>query len=285
MRLSILSCISFLFIMSSFNEAHSITLWDPIDTTKTKKEVAPTFYDTSEIFTKDWKVNTSFPYADKSYAVLDTVNFTDSLHGYAFPAESPTSSHYGRRRNSFHKGIDIPLRSGSEIFATFDGKVRYATYNGGGFGRLIVIRHDNGLETYYAHLSKLEVKINQVVKAGDLIGLSGSTGRSYSPHLHYEVRYHDKPINPEIIFDVESYCLKNESAMIGELYLKKDRHQITAPTLSAEFLAKGTVYSIQSGDTLSKIAAKSGTTISALCALNGMNRASVLQIGQKIRLN
>ena len=266
------------FIVSS---SVSLASESPIDSTK---EVS--FYDTSSIYINDWKVNITFAYEDKSYAATQLIKFTDSTHSYSFPIEKKMTSPFGKRGRSFHKGVDIPLYTGEKIVAAFDGKVRYATYNSGGFGRLIIIRHTNGLETYYAHLSKIKVKPNQIVKAGELIGLGGSTGRSYSPHLHFEVRFRDKPINPENIFDVKDYCLLNEEAMVGELIIKNGhKSHIHAPALSDEFLAKGTVYSIKSGDTLSKIAARNGTSINALCALNGMDRSSTLQIGQKIRVN
>tara|TARA_B110000285_G_scaffold104055_1_gene118476 strand:- start:3131 stop:3970 length:840 start_codon:yes stop_codon:yes gene_type:complete len=266
------------FIVSS---SVSLATESPIDSTK---EVS--FYDTSSIYTNDWKVNITFAYEDKSYAATQLIKFTDSTHSYSFPIEKKMTSPFGKRGRSFHKGVDIPLHTGEKIVAAFDGKVRYATYNNGGFGRLIIIRHTNGLETYYAHLSKIKVKPNQIVKAGELIGLGGSTGRSYSPHLHFEVRFRDKPINPENIFDAKDFCLLNEEAMVGELILKKGhKSHIHAPALSDNFLAKGTIYSIKSGDTLYKIAARNGTSINALCALNGMDRSSTLHIGQKIRVN
>lgn len=247
------------------------------------KSAEEAFYDTSSVFTEDWIINQTFSYSNKKYDVTKGLALVDSIHSYAFPIEKKTSSPFGRRHSSYHKGIDIPLKTGEGIVAAFDGKVRYAKYNGGGFGNLVIIRHINGLETYYAHLSKLKVKPNQIVKAGELIGLGGSTGRSYSPHLHFEVRYRDKALNPEKIFDTEAYCLRNDETLVGELMqnsrARKHHH------IDEEFLAKGTVYSIKSGDTLSKIAARSGTTVSELCTLNGLSRSSVLQIGQRIRVN
>ncbi|HIP32532.1 MAG TPA: LysM peptidoglycan-binding domain-containing protein [Crocinitomicaceae bacterium] len=250
-----------------------------------KKKVSLSFYDTSSIFQENWKVNITFAYADKSYSAAQTINLTDSMRGYSFPIESKVTSPFGKRGHSFHKGIDIPTPKGSEIRAAFDGKVRYSTYNNGGFGNLIIIRHANGLETYYAHLSKRKVKANQIVRAGEVIGLSGNTGRSYSPHLHFEVRYHDKPINPENVFDTQSFCLRNDSAMLGELILKNNKKHRTTPPVSEEFLAKGTVYSIKPGDTLSKIARNSGSSVAELCALNNLDQDAVLRIGQRIRVN
>ena len=241
------------------------------------------FYDTSAIFKEDWKVNITFSYAKNEFNEKSIVYFTDSIHSYAFPVEKKTTSGFGRRHGSFHKGIDIPIKTGEAIVAAFDGKVRYATYNSGGFGNLVIIRHANGLETYYAHLSRLKVKANQIVKAGDVIGLGGSTGRSYSPHLHFEMRYHDVAFDPEKVFDTENYCLRNENSVVADLMLKSN-YKYKAP-INHDHLAEGSVYSIKSGDTLSKIAARNGKTVEQLCDLNGLSRSSVLQIGQRIRVN
>jgi len=273
--------ISLLFFIS----AYSFAAVEEDTLSKNEKKTTVSFYDTSAIFTNNWLENITFAYPDKTYAAAKIINLTDSLSGYSYPIESKVTSPFGKRGHSFHKGIDIPIPSGNKIYAAFDGKVRYAIYNKGGFGNLVIIRHKNGLETYYAHLSKRKVKVNQIVKAGELIGLSGSTGRSYAPHLHFEVRYHDKPINPENVFNTTDFCLRNDSAMLGELILKNNKRIHSSPNISEEFLAKGTVYSIKSGDTLSKIAQRSGTSITELCTLNGLDKNSILRIGQRIRVN
>ncbi len=253
------------------------------DSVRHEKDEHVTFYDTSAIFTEDWQVNVTFSYQQDGSSGEDIIHLMDSIHGYAFPIEKKTTSGFGRRHGSYHKGIDIPLKTGEQIVSAFDGKVRYAKYNSGGFGRLIIIRHANGLETYYAHLSKIKVKPNQVVKAGEVIGLGGSTGRSYSPHLHFEMRYHDVAFDPEKVFDTEHYCLRKESVQVADLLQKSNYRPKSIP--HQDHLAEGTVYSIRSGDTLSKIAARNGTTVDALCNLNGLNRNSILQIGQRIRVN
>lgn len=242
------------------------------------------FYDTSSIFTKNWDVNITFVYANNFQDTKNTIHLIDSLHpAYAFPVEKKTTSGFGGRHGGVHKGIDIPLIVGDAVVAAFDGKVRYAKFNSGGFGNLVIIRHANGLETYYAHLSRLKVKPNQVVKAGDIIGLGGSTGKSYSPHLHFEMRYCDVAFDPEKVFDTENYCLRNENLAVAGLTQKTtNKPKSVAPR---DPMAKGNGYAIQSGDTLSKIAARNGTTIDQLCALNNLKRNSILQIGQKIRIN
>lgn len=277
------------FLFFSFLTLNVFGSTDQIQTDNdTIKESAQTaeeaFYDTSAIFNKEWNNNQTFCYTNKKYDVTEGIKLVDSVHSYAFPIENKTTSPFGRRHSSFHKGIDIPLKTGEGIVAAFDGKVRYAKYNGGGFGNLVIIRHVNGLETYYAHLSKLKVKPNQIVKAGELIGLGGSTGRSYSPHLHFEIRYKDKALNPERIFNTEEYCLRNDETCIGEL-VQTSNHTLKRSHIDESFLEKGTVYSIKKGDTLSKIAARSGVSVSELCTLNGLSQTSILQIGQKIRVN
>lgn len=281
--ISILIFFAALFV---FNVSASISFpqVDADSISKRTKSSEKTFYDTSAIYTEDWKNNQTFCYSNKKYDVTEGITLVDSVHSYAFPIENKTTSPFGKRHSSFHKGIDIPLKTGEGIVAAFDGKVRYAKYNSGGFGNLVIIRHVNGLETYYAHLSKFKVKPNQIVKAGQLIGLGGTTGRSYSPHLHFEVRYKDKALNPERIFNTEDYCLRNDVTRIGEL-VQVSNPQIKHSHVDESFLKKGTVYSIQKGDTLSKIAARSGVSVSELCALNGISQRSVLQIGQKIRVN
>lgn len=248
--------------------------------TKHKKKVV-SVYDTSRVFRENWNEHITFCYPESKLKSDQKIHFTDTIRGYAFPVEKRTTSGFGRRHSGHHKGIDIPLRVGEPIVAAFDGKVRYAQFNRGGFGNLVIIRHLNGLETYYAHLSKIKVKSNQVVKAGEIIGLGGSTGRSYSPHLHFEIRYQDAPFDPEHIFDLENYCLKKESIWLSELIRKVP----TTPSLSPKDLANGEIYTISSGDTLSKIASKTGKTIEELCAMNNIDRNAILQIGQKIRVN
>lgn len=249
------------------------------DTLKKAKNLS--FYDTSAIYTKHWNRNVTYAYGNSPYDASALLRITDSIHGYAFPIENATTSGFGKRHGGYHKGIDIPLKVGEAIVAAFDGKVRYAGFNSGGFGYLIIIRHPNGLETYYAHLSKIKIKADQIVKAGQVIGLGGSTGHSYTPHLHFEVRYHDVAIDPEKLFDTEKYCLLKEMALVEEL---------TKPNGAPKQPLKqhpndANMYAVQSGDTLSKIAARKGTTVEELCALNGISKTSILRIGQEIRIN
>ena len=97
-------------------------------------------------------------------------------------------SKFGYRRGRRHQGTDIPLKSGTPVAAAFDGRVRMSSYVSG-YGNLVILRHENGLETFYGHLSKRQVSVGDWVRAGDIVGLGGSTGRSSGPHLHFETRY------------------------------------------------------------------------------------------------
>ena len=220
-----------------------------------------------------------------------------------------------RLSRSMHKGIDIGLPTGEPIFAAFEGKVRYARYNSGGYGYLVILRHPNGLETYYGHLCKLNVSVNDYVKAGEVIGYGGNTGRSRGPHLHFEVRYADLTFDPERIIDFSKGELKYHTFVLERGYFNVSSKMTEAleeyddvegvftdeqgnPLSSEEIVEnlegkankpKPTVndaiyYKVRSGDNLSKIAAKYGTSVGAICRLNNISSNSTLRIGQRLRV-
>ncbi len=293
----------FLISLPIFASASNIPVkdTDDHDSSEVVEETAITFFDTASIYVEDWNNNVTFRYPEAGFSPKGIVPLVDTIFGYAFPVESETTSGFGGRRR--HKGIDIPIQTGDEIVAAFGGKVRYAKWNSGGFGNLVIIRHPNGMETYYAHLSKLKVKPNQVVQAGELIGLGGSTGRSYSPHLHFEVRYGHVPFDPKHIFDLENYCLKTDSIDLAEVISNgrgqvcRDHFEISdaghdhdhgtakeQKTTTPAAPADAKYYAVRSGDTLSKIGAKHGRSVDALCRMNGLTKTSILQIGQRIRV-
>lgn len=274
---------------------------DENDTNVVEGENSVSFFDTAIVYTSDWNNQVTFRYPEAGFSPEGRISLVDSIFGYAFPVEKETTSGFGGRRH--HKGIDIPLKTGENVVAAFGGKVRYAKWNTGGFGNLVIIRHPNGLETYYAHLSKIKVKPNQVVQAGDLIGLGGSTGRSYSPHLHFEIRYGHVAFDPRHIFDLENYCLKTETLDLegviqrGRGTLCKDAveiddsghdhdhdHDHSKETKKGVSGGEAKYHTVRSGDTLSKIGYKHGRSVDTLCKLNGLSRTSILQIGQKIRV-
>ena len=228
----------------------------------------------------------------------------EESNDFSIPVKGVVTSHYGYRSGRYHNGIDLALKIGDTVYAAFSGKIRYAKYNDGGFGNLVIIRHNNGLETFYAHLSKHLVVPNQDIKFGEPIGLGGNTGRSFGPHLHFEVRFYDGSINPEEIIDFTSKKLKKENLFVhkglfvpgakpSEFYEDNSPNNPSDEVISSETPVTPVVkvkteqkkyYTIKSGDTLTKIAAKYKTTVSKLCQLNGLKPSSKIQVGKSIRI-
>jgi murein DD-endopeptidase MepM/ murein hydrolase activator NlpD len=210
---------------------------------------------------------------------------------FVMPWDGVVTSRYGYRKGRYHNGIDINLDTGDTVVAAFAGKVRYAKYNESGFGNLVIIRHYNGLETFYAHLSKHLVVPNQEVQAGEPIGLGGNTGRSRGAHLHFETRFFDAPINPEEIIDFEKKELRDENLFIHRGLFRPGAavsnnsgpvaSSSNAPTTSS---SGAQYHKIRSGDTLGHIARRYGTTISRICQLNGISPTTTLHIGRTLRV-
>ena len=229
---------------------------------------------------------------------------------FHMPVPGIVTSRYGPRSGRNHNGIDLDLDIGDEVRSAWAGKVRYAKFNEGGFGNLVVIRHYNGLETFYAHLSRIMVFPDQDVAAGEVIGLGGNTGRSFGPHLHFEVRFYDAPINPEEMINFEKKELKNDNLFVHKALFRPgakptdffeahpdDLHptETTNPengTVIEEKIVKPVVvrtqqtkfYRVRSGDTLTEIAGRNNTTVSKICQLNGIKPTTTLQVGRSLRI-
>lgn len=187
--------------------------------------------------------------------------------------ETRINSEFGFRRYRWHHGIDLNLNTGDPVYNTFDGIIRMRSYDRNGYGYYVLVRHRNGLETLYGHLSKILVEIGQEVKAGEVLGLGGSTGRSTGPHLHYEIRYQGLSINPTEIFDFN----------LGRI--KGDVYQITASSFDHEIKAREAVYHrVRSGQNLSVIARRYGVSINQITRLNGISTKSILRVGQRLRI-
>lgn len=236
----------------------------------------------------------------------DTIALDLSKYGdFVIPVPGVVTSGYKFRWKRQHKGIDLNLNTGDTVVAAWDGKVRYAQFNRGGYGGLVVIRHKNGLETFYAHNSKVLVQPNQDVRAGEPIALGGNTGHSYGSHLHFEVRFYDATINPEEIIDFTAKTLKKDTLLICSRTLRPgatptdldgdDYHEHESTYDNTQYVAavaKPAVtsasakkyYKVRSGDTLSKIAARNNTTIAKLCQLNGIKQTTLLQLGRTLRI-
>lgn len=202
----------------------------------------------------------------------------DSVHRFFPPILGLVTSKFGWRRRHFHYGTDINLETGDTVRSTFDGVIRVAKFGwGGGYGNVIIIRHTNGFETLYGHLSSIKVLPNQEVKAGDIIGLGGNTGRSYGSHLHFEIRYKGIAMNPEYFIDLATFKLKQDT-----IFLSKKSFGYVSDIKKIAGAAK--YYKVKSGDSLSKIAAKNGTTVAKICKLNGIKSTKVLQVGKVLRV-
>jgi murein DD-endopeptidase MepM/ murein hydrolase activator NlpD len=181
----------------------------------------------NEVFTDSWSSASVFVYEKNSYSDLpETIEIPLLKKGERFQLTwyGNLNFKYGMRWGRMHKGLDLFLRTGDSVVAAFDGVVRYAQFNSGGFGNCVVVRHTNGLETVYAHLSKIMVSVNQYVQGGETVGLGGTTGNSSGPHLHFETRYKDFPIDPETYFDFKNGKLISDKLVIDKNSLSSERY-------------------------------------------------------------
>ena len=211
------------------------------------------------------------------------LRLVDSLHPFCAPLTGPVRSSFRFRGRRPHNGVDLPLQIGDTIRAAFDGVVRYSGKGKetGGYGGLVIIRHDNGLETYYAHLSKRLVFSGDLIKAGEPLGLGGSTGHSTGPHLHFETRYMGKAFDPERIVDFRNGTIRDSLITLKRHYFNVYSHY--GMTDEESKAASGRIiYVVRKGDNLGRIAAKYGTTVSAICKLNKMSSKSLIKPGQRL---
>lgn len=253
----------------------------------------------STIFEKYWDTTTLFPYREVDMSGMPksvVIDLVDSLTCYHCPYQGTVHPHgkYGLRRRRQHQGVDLPLKTGDPVYATFCGRVRISQYNKGGYGNLVIIRHDNGLETYYGHLSERMVEPGQWVEAGQIIGLGGSTGRSTGPHLHFETRYYGQSFDPERLIDFKNGTLSRETFLLkksffsiysnaGQDFEDEIANEEQDKKEAAEKAAMK-YYKIRSGDTLGAIARRHGTTVANLCRLNGIKSTTILRIGRSLRV-
>lgn len=212
----------------------------------------------------------------------------DSLHGWHIPGEGRVVSTYKMRKGRKHQGVDLGVGFGNPIYAAFDGIVRVALPPKltGGYGNVVVLRHANGLETYYGHLSQYIVETDDLVTAGEIIGYCGSTGRSTGPHLHFETRYMGQSFDPERIFDFQEGTLRDTVFTLKKHYFSIYSHEglsdKESQVASTQVEPKHVTHTVKKGDTLSSIAKKYGTTVKKICKLNGIKETSTLRIGQKL---
>ncbi len=257
-----------------------------------------------DIYTEGWESGFVNCYKNATVpqtAVIDVTKFSMPHPGYV---TSPYG--YRKRFRRMHKGIDLKANIGDTVRAAFDGKVRLTKYERRGYGYYVVVRHTNDLETVYGHLSKFLVEPDQYVRAGDPIALAGNTGRSFGSHLHFETRYMGYAINPAAIFDFANQTThtdyytfdkntyqhaRNFSPEANAAYAAQYRatHKVeygnTKSAAASNSRSKGaSTVVVRKGDSLSRIASRNGTSVAAICRLNGIKSSTKIRPGQKLRV-
>ncbi len=261
---------------------------------------------------EDW----SNMYVHRETALPDS--FLIDLREFAMPTSSRRiTSNFGARWGRQHKGLDVKVNTGDTIVAAFSGKVRIVRYEPKGYGKYVVIRHPNGLETIYGHMSKQLVKEDQEVVAGEPIGLGGNTGRSTGSHLHFETRLCGTALNPALMFDFNNqdvvgdfYMFRKATynqesivatrlrgvggqggedttdyALLAQQQPKKQEPAAKRNSRSSRQQEQSSYHKVRRGETLSHIARKHGTTVAAICRLNRITKDVVLHPGQILKYN
>jgi murein DD-endopeptidase MepM/ murein hydrolase activator NlpD len=251
----------------------------------------------STIYGKYWDNDNISPYRSVKLDSIPSsvaINLVDSLKHYRYPHIGRITSRYGIRHRRPHNGIDMAIKVGDTICAAFDGRVRFSKATDTGYGTLVIIRHDNGLETYHGHLSARLVEENDRVVAGQPIALGGNSGRSTGPHLHFETRYYGQSFDPERIINFRTGELRRDFFLLKKSYFSiyskyeqdfnAETERNAAEKKENELSAEKRYYKVRSGDYLGLIAKRHGTTVSAICRLNGIKPTTTLQIGKVLRV-
>ena len=264
------------------------------------------------IYTENYDSPAEDLYEDWSnkYAHHETVlpdSFRISLKDFCMPTDNRlVTSNFGARWGRQHKGLDVKVYIGDTIRAAFSGKVRVVRYEARGYGKYVVIRHYNGLETIYGHMSAQLVTENQEVRAGDPIGLGGNTGRSTGSHLHFETRLCGVALNPALMFDfrnqdvVDDYFMfrkssyQRESALatrlrgVGGGSISADANEdieLAAAAPAANYSQESRFHKVKKGETIYSIAKRRGTTVDAIMKLNHLKKNTKLKTGQILKYN
>jgi murein DD-endopeptidase MepM/ murein hydrolase activator NlpD len=221
-----------------------------------------------------WDTKNLFPYSMElsRHDTTLVLNMSGGQSGkFAAPVGGVVTSFFGWRDSAQHQGIDLDLRRGDPVNCAFDGMVRVACRNYGGYGNVVIVRHYNGLETLYAHLYKIKVKPGEFVFAGQVVGLGGSTGHSTGAHLHFETRFKGIAINPKYFISFTDHTL-----ISAHIQLRKTRWGYAASSLDSD------EYVVQKGDNLYELSRQFSTTVANLKALNGFTHYPRLKEGDKL---
>ncbi|TGV01539.1 M23 family metallopeptidase [Flavivirga rizhaonensis] len=241
-----------------------------------------------------WDTTTYNPYRNVKVNFPLEIKFSDSLYTPPINFKKVVTSRYGWRRGRAHRGIDIDLVTGDSVVSMFDGIVRLANYTRG-HGRTVIVRHYNGLETVYAHLSKYAVKANDTIKHGQLLGYGGASGNARGSHLHLVINYKGISINPEYLFDFsEQNMVHSKNIWVTKnwvqpgLHSSKRQTKLTVLHTKEEAIAsletRKKVYIVKRGDTLSGISSKNNVSIASICRSNYIRKTTPIKIGQKLIL-
>lgn len=237
-----------------------------------------------------WDAYSLNPYRMDISQLKENLNIVlfDTTKGQYWSEPVPHSfitSAFGKRGYRWHYGVDLELDMGDSIRSVWDGVVRLTNWDGGGYGNYVLVRHYNGFETLYGHLSDIQCTVGQIVQAGDLLAKGGSTGRSSGPHLHFEIRYQGIPINPMEIFDFNAHDIRSSNFTISpETFDYLDRRYGKGNSESGVRTRRVYYHKIRRGDTLSSLSEKYGVSVAALKKLNGITKSTGLIAGKRLRL-
>ena len=259
--------------------------------TSSSSSVPLSGYPASEYYGSRWNTEHVRINSDPKPSGTTTLNLASS---FVMPVCGKVLSEFGPRNGRMHTGIDLKVEKEDPIYCAFDGMVRIAK-DYGSYGKVVVVRHDNGLETLYSHLNSIAVKLNQRVKAGNRIGGGGKTGNAQGEHLHFEIRFKGEPFNPRLAVDFENCRLKSEMLVLNDNSYKQYYRNLqvaeTKPTpreapaeknvtiLTAE---KRVEHIVEKGDTLYNISRRYATTVDSLRKLNNLTDSSIIEIGQTL---
>jgi len=254
-----------------------------------EKEITTSLID---LKSSHWDTTKFNPYKDEIVKFPIQIKFEDNLYRSPILDSMVITSRFGWRNRRAHKGIDIDLITGDDVVSILDGVVRFARYNSG-HGKTVIVRHSNGLETVYAHLSSFAVKVNDSVKRGQVLGKGGATGNARGSHLHLVVNYKGVAINPEYLFDFNgTNRIRSNELWVTQRWTapyyhsSKRKTKIELLKTESEAIASLTkekqIYIVKRGDTLSRISRRNNVSIRAICVTNNIKSTTILKVGQKL---
>ena len=213
--------------------------------------------------------------AEEAARMVDIFDFSTILPPITH--EALIGSPYGIRSHRLHRGVDVNVIKDEPVVAAYPGEVTMSRYNKGGYGHYVLIKHPNGIETLYAHLSKRLLSVGDKVFPGDIVGLAGNSGRSSAAHLHFEIRFGEVNIDPTTVIDFPHWSLKPGVNNFSMKKARNDHRKIQAQ------LRNNNYYVVQAGDSPGDVANWFNISIESLCRINDLKPGAPLKAGQKLR--